>query len=204
MKAGGDTSRHLHQEVIMDRTDRVIANAGSSILWPDQVRALILAARKAWLRQQELGLTDDGFDDWRKAALWDAVQVGSFRLVGQRQYGKALKYFAELAGRQAPAAARREISGEGDRRRAEYILGQECSQMDAEGVFGEKGAAMAYAGSLFRQIHKTTLDAATARQVWQVIFTIRSRARGKRAKMRCAGSAAGPSAEALKAPPVKI
>ena len=164
----------------MDLTDKVIDSAGSSILWPDQVRALILAARRAWVVQRGLGLADDDFDTWRKGALWDAVQVASFRLVGQRQYGVALGYFAGLAGREAPASAVREKSGEGDRRRAQFVLKRECERIDGEGLLGAAGSAARYAATLFDRIHKVSLEKASARQIWQVVFTLRSRVARKR------------------------
>ena len=42
--------------------------------------------------------------------------------------------------------------------------------------------ALAYACVLLRTIHKTTLDKATGKQVWQVMFTLKSRAAKRKLK----------------------
>jgi len=147
----------------------------------DEVRRLILAANRAWREQRRLGLTEDGFDAWRRGALWDAVRRDSFRALGQREFGAALGHFEKLAGddgswqgRFNRRVAGREAGGEGDRGRAEWKLRRECERLDA--VFGGAGSALAYAEALLRQIHRTSLCDAEAKQIWQTLFTLRNRA----------------------------
>lgn len=52
--------------------------------------------------------------------------------------------------------------------------------MAAKGrVFGGRDGVAAYVADLFRSIHGTTMGEASARQVWQVLFTLRARAAAK-------------------------
>jgi hypothetical protein len=60
-------------------------------------------------------------------------------------------------------------------RRAIWRLKVECKDL-GESFGGEEGA-MRYANSLMEKIHKVKLADASAKQVWQVIFTLRSRAK---------------------------
>ena len=53
---------------------------------------------------------------------------------------------------------------------------------EVAGAFGGRGEAARYADALFGKIHRTDRDRATARQIWSVIFTLRNRAAGRRAK----------------------
>lgn len=173
----------------MDASDRAVQGAAAARISARQVRELILTANRAWREQCRLGLTEDSFDTWRRGVLWDTVQQSSFRAMGQREFGLALGAFARLEGaaeasggrgRAKAAAARREASGEGDRRRAEWCLRRECGRLD--GVFGGEGRALAYAEGLLGRVHRTSLADATAKQVWQALFTLRSRAAAKRKK----------------------
>lgn len=179
----------------MDKSDLAVAGAASAAATPAEVRRLILAAQSAWRAQRDLGLTDDGFDAWRKGVLWDTVGQASFRALGQRDFGLAMGAFLRLGGkavrtaagsrpagawgRANEAIARRESGPEGDRRRAEWKLREACRE--AADTFGGESGALAYAESLLRHIHKTSLADATARQIWQTLFTLRSRA-AKRAR----------------------
>jgi len=177
-----------------DRAEAAVRGAAGAPVTAAEVRRLVLAASSAWRTQRDLGLTEDGFDVWRKGALWDAVGKASFRALGQREFGLALEAFLKLGGkavrtaagsrpagkwgRTNEAIAAREAGPEGDRRRAEWKLREECRE--AGGAFGGEGGALAYAEGLLARIHRTTLAAATARQVWQALFTLRARAAKKR------------------------
>jgi hypothetical protein len=166
----------------MDASDMAVAGAAAARVTAGEVRALILTAQGAWRRQRELGLTEDGFDAWRRGALWDAVRKASFRALGQREYGVALAAFQRLGGAAPRAAAgigARETGPEGDRRRAEHALRQACAAA-ADAFGGDAGQALAYARVLLRQIHRAELASATAKQIWQVVFTLRSRAAKRR------------------------
>ena len=173
----------------MDKSELAVRGAAASPVTGEEVKRLILEAQAAWRRQSELGLCDEPFEAWRHGALWDAVRKTSFRAVGQHEFGIALGHFEKLAGREVQtrwghtnhAIAQREGTQEGDRRRAEYKLRQQCEACK-EAFNNDPEQALAYACVLLRTIHKTTLDKATAKQVWQVMFTLRSRSAKRLAK----------------------
>ena len=160
--------------------DKAVRAQGGAVVKPHQVKAMILAARRAYLEQAKLGLVDDGvgFDDWRRATLHDVVGAAapsSFRAVTQRDYARVVAYFLELAGEDSK---RTTASGADERRLALWALNLEEGRL--EDFFGGREGARRYADSLFWKIHKTDRLTANARQVWAVIFTLRNRAKNRR------------------------
>ena len=86
-----------------DAIDKAVRAQGGGVVKPHQVKAMILAARRAYKAQSELGLVDDGvdFDAWRKATLHDVTggdAPESFRTVTQRDYAAVMEYFGKLGG----------------------------------------------------------------------------------------------------------
>lgn len=164
--------------------DKAVRAQGGAVVKPHQVKAMILAARRAYIEQSKLGLVDDGvgFDAWRRAALHDVVGAAapdSFRAVTQRDYAAVMKYFGELSGNGGmDAAARNKVADE--QRRALWALALVEGEV-ADSFGGREGAAR-YADALFAKIHRTDRDGATARQMWAVIFTLRNRAAKIRSK----------------------
>lgn len=163
----------------MDKAEEAIAGQGGYLLTNEQKKRLILAAQKAYNVQKSLGLADETFDVWRRAALADAVQLSSFRMVRQHQYNAALKYFLELAGNTG-AAARVRPEAVDQAKRAKWALGHTCVEL--ADVFGGVKQAWNYAHVLFKRIHRTEYAFATAKQVWAVIFTMKNRAKAKAKK----------------------
>ena len=173
---------------------------GGAVVKPHQVKAMILAARRAYSEQAKLGLVDDGvgFDAWRRATLHDVVGAAapsSFRAVTQRDYVAVMAYFLELAGEDEGVESRCRCTKDGEnsivhldttptpksadeRRRALWALNLEEGRL--EDYFGGREGARRYADSLFWKIHQTDRLTANARQVWAVIFTLRSRAAKRR------------------------
>ena len=193
------------------RTDvlgKAVRAQGGAVVKPHQVKAMILAARRAYVEQAKLGLVDDGvgFDAWRRATLHDVVGAAapsSFRAVTQRDYARVVAYFLELAGEDnletcnLPALKHLEtesvsksasgtsyqvtnLKSADERRRALWALNLEEGRLDD--YFGGREGARRYADSLFWKIHQTDRLTANARQVWAVIFTLRKRAATRRAK----------------------
>jgi len=83
--------------------DKAVRAQGGGLVTNQQIKAMIVTARRAYDAQSKLGLVDDGlgFDAWRRANLHDVVGAaasGSFRLVTQRDYAAVIAYFGELAG----------------------------------------------------------------------------------------------------------
>lgn len=148
---------------------------GAFFLNREQVKELILAAQDAWRKQTELGLTDATFDDWRKTTLWDLICKASFRTVNQTEFNKVLDAFFVLSGKRQAHLNCSKAKHEDETRRAIWRLKEECKEFAS--AFGGEDGAMRYANSLMEKIHKVKLSSASAKQVWQVIFTLRSRAK---------------------------
>ena len=164
--------------------DKAVRAQGGAVVKPHQVKAMILAARRAYIEQAKLGLVDDGvgFDAWRRATLHDVVGAAapsSFRAVTQRDYVAVLRYFGELAGNGGMDAAAREKETD-EQRRALWTLN--LVEGEVAEAFGGREGAERYADALFGKIHRTVRYAATARQVWAVIFTLRNRAAKRRTR----------------------
>lgn len=175
---------HLKPSPSPNSLDKAVRAQGGAVVKPHQVKAMILAARRAYSEQAKLGLVDDGesFDVWRRATLHDVVGAAapsSFRTVTQRDYVAVLRYFWELAGDGCMDDAAREKAAD-ERRRALWALTLEEGRL--EDCFGGREGAARYADALFAKIHETSRLAATSRQVWAVIFTLRKRAATRRAK----------------------
>ena len=149
--------------------DRAVRAQGACVVKPHQVRAMILAARRAYVAQSKLGLVDYGvdFDAWRCAALHDVTGPGapdSFRAVTQRDYAAVVEYFLELAGGKAERSSA--IKSGDEVRRALWALA--FAERDSAGVFGGAEGVRRYVDALFARIHATDRAHATAKQVWAV------------------------------------
>ena len=168
-----------------DAIDKAVRAQGGAVVKPHQVKAMILAARRAYSEQAKAGLVDDGvdFDAWRRATLHDVVGAAapdSFRAVTQRDYAAVMDYFGRLAGDRPSTARPSNLIASDEQARALWALN--FAERDAAGTLGGREGARRYADALFRKIHKTDRYAATAKQTWAVIFTLRNRAAKIRSK----------------------
>jgi hypothetical protein len=160
---------------VIGRDEIAVQAQGAFFLHKEQVRELILEANAAHRKQKELGLTDMNFDDWRKTTLWDIVCKASFRTVNQTEFNKVMDGFMVLSGKRQAHINCSKAKHEDETRRAIWRLKEECKEFAS--AFGGEDGAMRYANSLMEKIHKVKLADASAKQVWQVIFTLRSRAK---------------------------
>ena len=180
--------------------DKAVRAQGGAVVKPHQVKAMVIAAHRAFKVQQGLGLVEDGesFDTWRRATIHDVVGAAapsSFKAVTQRDYAAVIAYFGELAGEVEVEKCRTCRTSRTSRtktaRPSTFQLrdADECSRAlwsltlvegEVEGAFGGREGARRYADALFAKIHRTDRLAASARQIWAVIFTLRQRARNKR------------------------
>ena len=184
-----------------DAIDKAVRAQGGGVVKPHQVKAMILAARRAYKAQSELGLVDDGvdFDAWRKATLHDVTggdAPESFRTVTQRDYAAVMEYFGKLGGECKMENVKCKMNGSSpgarsadEQRRALWALNLvegEVAAAFTPGGAGEsgRGAARKYADALLWKIHRTERSLATPRQIWAVIFTLRKRANSKRTTAR--------------------
>lgn len=158
----------------MDREGIAIAAQGAGSLTPLQVRTLAAEARRAYETQRRLGLADEDFDAWRHGAVQDAVPGRrGLRDLTQADFAPVRAWLRELAGGQRPGC-RRSPSEDDDARRARWTLRR--SMESHAGFFGGPDGVEAYVADLFRRIHGTTMEEASARQIWQVFYTLRNRA----------------------------
>ena len=174
--------------------DRAVRAQGGAVVKPQQVKAMVLAARRAYLEQAKVGLVDDGtgFDAWRKATLHDIVGAAapsSFRAVTQRDFAAVMEYFKELAGdgnvanvEISSSNANNQLATLDEQRRATWALRQ--VELAVAEAFGGREGARRYADALFAKIHKTDRFSATAKQIWAVIFTMRNRAKKRTGETR--------------------
>lgn len=154
--------------------DRAIEAQGAGPLTPLQIRTLAVEARRAWEVQRRLGLAPEDFDAWRHAAVQDAAPGRrGLRDLTQADFVHVRDWLKELAGGARPVAK----DGDDDARRARWRLRRTLDAL--AWAFGGKEEARRYADALFRDIHRTTFEEATARQVWQVVFTVKNRADAK-------------------------
>ena len=186
-----------------DAIDKAVRAQGGGVVKPHQVKAMILAARRAYKAQSELGLVDDGvdFDAWRKATLHDVTggdAPESFRTVTQRDYAAVMEYFGKLGGEERAEARRSDtIKASDAQRRALWALN--LVEGEVAGTLGGRGGARRYADALFWKIHRTERSIASPRQIWAVIFTLRKRANSKRTTARPdAGESCRPERRARK------
>ena len=174
-----------------DRADFAVAAQGAAPLTPLQVRVLAVEARRAYMAQRKIGLADDDFDTWRHAAVEDAAPGrGGLRGLTQGDFAAVRDWLRELSG--GPAALPGRLARESDdARRARWALRRAADR--CRGNF--PGDVDAYVDSLFEKIHGTTRERASARQVWQVIFTLRARIGAKGRPRRASGTHPGKAAE---------
>lgn len=156
--------------------DKSIDAAADAPLTARQIRSAILSALRAW-RLQAKSIDVGTFDDFRHGALWDCVHKVSFRALTQRDYPAVRRHFAALAGETwRPSDARTPAAD--DRRRALYVLDATIGKVADR--FGGRAGAEAYARALMSRIYNTTLDAASVRQIWGVVFTLGNRNKGQK------------------------
>ncbi len=172
----------------VDPAARAVEGAGGAPLTRQQKTRLILAARAAYDAQVLAGLWSEaeGFEAFRRAAAFEACGVASLRAMGQRHYNAVRARLLALAGREREAGyAERRACGD-DARRALARLERECALAGEVFEDGRAGARR-YAEALARRIHGEPAAALSARQVWQVIFTLRNRARAMARKTHVNG-----------------
>lgn len=157
--------------------ERAIEAQGAGPLTPLQIRTLAVEARRAWAAQRKLGLAEESFDAWRHGAVQDAAPgKGGLRELTQADFAPVRAWLKELADGQRPGCLRSPAEDD-DARRARWTLRREMAARTR--VFGGPDGVEAYVADLFRRIHGTTMEEASAKQVWQVFYTLRERANAK-------------------------
>ena len=176
-------------------TARAIEGARAGKVSKRQVKLLICNAQLVWKAHPELHYAYDSFEVWRKEFIGEWGYC-SFKEVDQLRFVPMMNRLRFLAnkrpfrkdGLQFAYAHGYSVEQADDRRRA---LGKlEAFFEDSGEVFGGEACARNYAESLFSRIYRTDSAHATAKQIWQVYFTLNNRARRKQATPAAVGGGA--------------
>ncbi len=141
----------------------------------DQKRLIAIAARKAYLAKPDRDLFEainpdlsptELFTAWRRVEQGKACGVQSLRACTQAHYGRLLAHFQALAGESGAAAQTLARDADNDRRVALYKLRQ---------ALRERGLQESYAAAICRQQYRCELTDASPKQLWRLVFTVRSR-----------------------------
>lgn len=146
-------------------------------LTPAQVTKLAILSKRAYEQEKALGLLADGvtFDAWRHAECQAAAGVPGLTGANQATYRTLRAHFAKIAGDDADAF-RDHIGAGSDAAQgtdlATHHLKKNCEKFDL--------AYPAYPAAICRSQFKCSLGDATAKQLWKLIYTIRTRGRAKK------------------------
>lgn len=147
----------------------------SSPLSDLQKREVSIAARQAydvWPEREAFAAINPEFsatarfDAWRRAEQEKAVGISSLRACTQEHYGRLLGHFQALAGHTAAATRTLARDADNGRRIARYKLDQ---------ALGERGLSPGYAATICQAKFKCPLQNATEKQLWKLVFDVRSR-----------------------------
>lgn len=181
-----------------DAADLAIAGQGAAPLSRKQTIALAILARQAHEKMRKIGLADEPFDEWRRIAVAEAVPgAKGLRDLTQETFAVAADYFRALRDDGHMGDSRR-LAAEDQRRRAFWAL-RRCLRR-AEDNWRGPGTPEDYARALFKRIHGTTMEEATARQIWLVKMTFQNRTGGARGAGLAKPKAAKRAARAMPLP----
>lgn len=150
------------------RWNRADAAAEASIETPlkrGQVTALVILAKQAWTSLRQVRDDVPDFETWRQA---EAVKACghriSFALV--KHFSALKRHFANIAGDSGKAFNSAMREGTEDKRIAMAKLAEACQ---------ERGLEMSYPAAICRRQFKRSLEDASAKQTWCLVFTVRNR-----------------------------
>jgi len=143
-----------------------------SILQKREIAQLARRAYEAWPERDAFELINAGqsktacFEAWRHVEQGKACGVQSLCACTQADYGRLVAHFQALCGHAAAATRTLVRDADNDRRIARYKLDQ---------ALQERGLREEYAAAICRRQYRCGLDEATAKQLWRLVFTVRSR-----------------------------
>lgn len=106
------------------------------------------------------------FEAWRHVEQGKAVGVQSMRQMNQSHYGRVLAHFQKLGGEEAAASHTLARDADNGRRIARFKLSQ---------ALRERGLQEGYAAAICRNKFKCGLEEAGEKQLWKLVYDIRSR-----------------------------
>lgn len=133
-----------------------------------------MCARRAYEFQGNLGLVGEAsFDEWRHSEVTKACGKNGLRCCDQDDYAGLKAHFLDAAGASGAAFnwhVRAQSQGD---RVAMAVLRREC---------GAAGVKVAYAAAICLRQFRCTLEDASEKQIWSLVYTVRNRAAAKRRK----------------------
>ncbi len=139
-----------------------------------QKREIAIAARRAYDARpdrEEFELINSHlsrtacFEAWRHVENGKATGIQRSTAMTQDHYAAALAHFLKLAGDE-PGAARVYERGQTN--------GKRVARWKLEEALRERGLQLGYAASICRAKYKRSLDDATEKQLWKLVFDVRS------------------------------
>jgi hypothetical protein len=130
-----------------------------------QKSALVILAKQAWERVRLVNDDVGDFESWRQQESLKAAGVRiSDALV--KHFSILKRHFADLAGQAGKAFNSAMREGTEDKRIARHKLEEACE---------ERGLQLSYPAAICRRQFKRSLDDASAKQLWCLVFTVRNR-----------------------------
>ena len=143
-----------------------------------QKAKLAILARKAARAMHLTFVNDTQYQMWRHEQQTKACGKHSLTLCSQDDFNPLVAHFLDLAGESGEAMNRLLKHGVEEKEVAFHKLTEACDQA---------GLPMAYAATVSRNKFKVGLNDCTAKQLWQLVFTIKRRS-GAKKKTKEAGS----------------
>ena len=141
---------------------------GGGLLSNEQKARICILAREAYALQ----FTDWEFPEWRHAEQEKACGKASLCDCTQADFLRLKSHFLRLSGEEGEARRVETRAATEPRRIARYKLMQ---------ALAERGLAPGYAEAICRRQYHCGLDDASEKQLWRLVFTVRSRRAARRA-----------------------
>lgn len=126
-------------------------------------RELAMAARAAYKVMEGHGATDETFDEFRlRLAMQACGRRISEALRGD--YSNLMAMFTSISG-ETSRSFHSAMRGETEGRR--------IAQKKLEDLLREQERDISYSYPLFKNMHKTTLEQASSKQIWSVFFSLK-------------------------------
>jgi hypothetical protein len=142
--------------------------AAGGLLDNMQKARICILARSAFERLGSGGVPPSNYADWRREEQFKAVGKLSLRHCLQSDYLSLVAHFQALAGDTDRAFNTHLRDSLQEKEIARYKLEEACE---------ERGLNLSYPGVICRRQFKCELDQANAKQLWNLVFTVKNRRR---------------------------
>jgi hypothetical protein len=155
-----------------NRATEIAAHSVTKQLTKDQKAALAIIAAKAYKKHAAVNEGLSKINDWRAE---ESIKACGRRIseAEQRHFSLIKSHFANIAGEAGKAFNSAMRAGTEDVRIARAVLVKECAKA---------GLELSYPGAICFNQFKRSLEDATAKQLWCLVFTVRNRSKTGRQK----------------------